>query len=259
MMNRFNVEINERIISLIKDNIPNYFFETLQLRNVVFEGKDIVDIGCQTGLLTRKLKIRKANVIGIDSSDEFVKIAKYLSRMKCMNIPYIIADKGKTQLESCSYDIVFILGGWESFKRNEALIEIRRILKKNGFLIITQYELDIKHPIIRITSKLLDKYLKIDESFDNNPEFNINGFPMDWFKGFQTMKYSLIDFYKIENELSIKMDQWIKVVDSLTCFQMIDQERKQEIVQSLLDSFTSIYTVPYKCSVCILRPEQVNE
>jgi len=72
-----------------REDIPVTLMESLQLRNIFFDGKTIADLGSGTGVLARKMSMRKANVVGIEPSQELIKQAVLLNQMKNFNIFYL--------------------------------------------------------------------------------------------------------------------------------------------------------------------------
>ena len=74
-------------INYIKENIVS----DLKIKNKYkpFNGLNILDIGCGGGLLSEPMARLGANVVGIDASDQNIKVAKYhlkKSKLKKVNI-----------------------------------------------------------------------------------------------------------------------------------------------------------------------------
>ncbi len=113
----YNSEIIDRFIGFIKT------------------GKVVLDIGCAVGLDLSILKRRKLNPVGIESSEEMVKIA----RKKHPEIKIILGDFIETQFDVL-FDAIFAQSFIHLFPQNQALTilsKIYSILKKGGVLHIT--------------------------------------------------------------------------------------------------------------------------
>jgi len=113
-----------------------YLSEKRAIENLIdnVEGKTALDLGIGTGLFTQILKEKGYRVIGIDISDEMLKIA----RKKGFEVT-----KGDLNnplpFEEESFDFVFSMTSIEFLKKPEKLIfDVKKILKKDGrFLLIT--------------------------------------------------------------------------------------------------------------------------
>ena len=91
----------------------------------------ILDIGCGTGKNMDELQ-KLGTVYGLDRSSEALKF--------CRKRGLKLLTKGtaeKTNLETNSFDIITILDVLEHTDDKQTLTEMRRILKKNGIIIIT--------------------------------------------------------------------------------------------------------------------------
>jgi len=112
-----------------------YTKETLKmLDEIVPKNIKILDIGCGTGHVAEVLKDRKwygvdISPLSIEKAKQYYKEAKVGDITR--NIPF----------PSNSFDAVFALGIFHHIpdKMREALKEIRRVLKKNGVLIIVDH------------------------------------------------------------------------------------------------------------------------
>lgn len=95
------------------------------------ENPKILDIGCGTGKNMDELQ-KLGTVYGLDRSSKALKF--------CRKRGLKLLTKGtaeKTNLETNSFDIITILDVLEHTDDQETLIEMRRILKKDGIIILT--------------------------------------------------------------------------------------------------------------------------
>ena len=99
----------------------------------------ILDAGCGTGFNTLYLK-KHGKVIGIDNSENALKFCK---KRGLKNI--ILSDIAKTKFKNNSFDIITCIGVFyhKNVKPKKTLKEFKRILKKDGIIIITTPALNL--------------------------------------------------------------------------------------------------------------------
>ncbi len=110
-----------------------------ELAQIAEEGNNVLDAGCGTGYLFPALK--KTNYVGVDFSQKLIKIAEKrypeasFKRMNILNL----------QFKDNYFDKVFSVGVLHQIpsfkKRLEFLKELKRVLKKDGVLIIRVWNL----------------------------------------------------------------------------------------------------------------------
>lgn len=96
----------------------------------------ICDLCCGSGITIVNLNNKFKQIDGIDYSKEMIKICKEkFSKLKNVNIKY--ASATNTKLKSNFYDVVILRMGLHHIKnKKEVIKEAKRILKKNGNLIL---------------------------------------------------------------------------------------------------------------------------
>lgn len=104
-------------------------------------GASVADIGCGNGRLLKSLEYDKISYTGLDNSKTMISIArKSFPRNK-----FAHGDFMKTGLPDSSQDVVFALRSFhhlpDEITRKQALAEIIRILRPNGILIISVWNL----------------------------------------------------------------------------------------------------------------------
>lgn len=92
---------------------------------------NIVDLGCGTGEFLEMAKEIFPKVLGVDMNDYAIKTCKK------KGIPALKADANNTKLKANSFDVVRSKEVLEHVRDAEKFImECKRILKKNGYLVI---------------------------------------------------------------------------------------------------------------------------
>jgi ubiquinone/menaquinone biosynthesis C-methylase UbiE len=260
-MNVANFGVVAESYARSRNDIPQQLFEGLFLRNISFDGKRIADIGCGTGTLTRKIKIRNGNVTGIDPSPELIEKAKLLSEKEYLPIEYHLGNAENTSLESNSYNIVTVLRAWHWFDRVDAIKEIKRILKSKGTLLVMDSGFDGESSLYIQTLSVIKKYFRSEinpAGSKAHSKQRINGFPVEWFEEWRQHELDVRDFYKFNYTVNFTNEEWVDRVASLSWMTELDEEDRQASTFELLDYLkgqygeNAIHIVPHQFTVCIL-------
>ena len=116
------------------------------LVNKYFKPKSkILDVGCGSGRTTIPLCQKGHDVVGVDITPEMVDTAKRIASSKGMNIGYELGDATHLKFPENSFDgAIFANNGWAQIpgkeNRQKALCEIFRVLKPDGYFILTAHE-----------------------------------------------------------------------------------------------------------------------
>lgn len=241
-----------------REDIPIALMESLQLRNFIFEGKKVADIGCGTGALTRKIAMRRADIVGVEPSENLLEQAKILNKVKNFMIPYLKGSAENTGLLDSQYDIVTVMRAWHWFDREKAIREMKRILKKNGTMIVIDSGFLSGAPVVETTYKVLhtfvDSGLKPAGSKAESRQ-RINGFPVEWFAEWQAAGLEVRDFYKLKYSVEFTKNEWVERVESISWLAGLDEARRKLALNELSSSLKEeeSFTIPHECNVCILR------
>jgi len=120
----------------------NYCWDDLNFIKEHIKNQDkILDFGCGNGRLSELFEGKDYEYVGVDISNELLKIA----RKKYPDKEFILIDKENELLfEDGSFDKIFSVAVFHHFNpemTKQALKELRRILKKDGILILTVWYL----------------------------------------------------------------------------------------------------------------------
>lgn len=260
-MNGTNFGVVAESYARSRNDVPHQLFESLLLRNISFDGKRIADIGCGTGALTRKIKIRKGNVVGVDPSPELLEQARLLSVKEYLPIEYQFGNAENTGLESNSYNIVTVLRAWHWFNREDAIKEVKRILKSKGTLLVMDSGFAGESNLVVRTLSVLKKYIQgaiKPAGSKAHSKQRINGFPVEWFEEWRQYDLDVRDFYKLDYSVNFTNEEWVDRVESLSWMTELNNEDRQASKFELLDFLkeqygeNAIHKVPHLYTICIL-------
>lgn len=123
-----------------KKNFLNKYVEepgTLKkLKEIDFENKSVLDLGCGSGRYSKVLKGFGAFVTGVDPSEKLLEIARKLVK----DVEFIKAGSEKLPFKKDSFDFVFAGMVLHYVKNvNVAFKEVSRVLKSGGKFILTSH------------------------------------------------------------------------------------------------------------------------
>ncbi len=152
---------------------PKELFDLL-VKQIPKGSKTILDVGCGTGKSTEPLLSTGLKVIGCDHDELMISEAKKQAEQKVFNIEYVVSEVEHLPFPDESFDVVTVGTAFHFFVNDQAMSEIKRVLKPNGLLFVywtlttkeTPEEDDIpgeifqKYNWIKVPSKLRDlKYI----------------------------------------------------------------------------------------------------
>jgi SAM-dependent methyltransferase len=145
----FGKKYHEKLMD-VKQSFWNKYLDeywTFKLLKKAVRGKRVLDLGCGSGIRTRKLVGMGAKTTGIDFSKTLIEIA----RKDNPNIPFYIGDIRKTPFRSAEFDVVNSNLVLHYFKDLKPIFkETQRILKKGGIFIFS-----LHHPFCDSRKKVV--------------------------------------------------------------------------------------------------------
>jgi ubiquinone biosynthesis O-methyltransferase len=100
-------------------------------------GMYVLDVGCGTGNFSIKLARLGVKVVGIDISEEMLKIAREKAERLGLQIEFVKMDVYSLQFPSDHFDGVFSMATFEFIHQpKRAFEEMMRVLKPSGYLLI---------------------------------------------------------------------------------------------------------------------------
>lgn len=137
----------------------NIWAELSTFRDYVKDGDEILDIGCGNGRLLELLKGKNIEYIGVDNSERLIDIAKRRYPTK----KFLVADTLNLPFPNDYFDKIFLIAVLHNIPskelRFETLQEARRVLKSEGLLILTVWDIWRKKTVILILKHLFLKLI----------------------------------------------------------------------------------------------------
>ncbi len=129
----------------------------------VLDGKDVLDIACGEGYGAALIAVRAASVIGIDISLEAVEHASAQYAL-LSNLRFEQGNATAIPLQDASVDAVVSFETIEHLLEQEAMLsEIRRVLRPDGFLVISSPNKDVYAKYNGAHNEYHVKELRLDE------------------------------------------------------------------------------------------------
>lgn len=127
----------------------NLWPELLEFKQYLKGGIKILDLGCGNGRLINLLKDHEIDYIGSDLSSSLLNYAKKQEKGKIKEFEFIESDMMKLIFSKESFDIIFMIASFHHLEnkkqRIELLLKMNSWLKKDGIIIMTNWNLWEKH------------------------------------------------------------------------------------------------------------------
>lgn len=168
------------------EEVLEYLFSMITAR------PKILDLGCGTGIVTRQLKERGADVIGIDKDPEMLK--KALAH-ETPDIQYIEAAAKDLPFEPETFDAVTAFSAFHWFATPESLSEIQRVLKRKGLFFIANRKVDPRTLTARqaLLQSFATANLPAPKTYDYRKIFEDAGFQEVEEKKFELLERSSVE------------------------------------------------------------------
>jgi len=155
--NEFNWGNTSSDYSKFRDIYPGSMYEKLYNLGIGHKDQKILDIGTGTGVFPRAMYKYGAKFTGIDIAEEQLEFAKKISVN--MDIMYKTCPAESTGLNSNEFDVITAIQCFIYFNRAKIIPEIKRLLKKDGKMVIVWMAwLPNECKIAEETEKLVLKY-----------------------------------------------------------------------------------------------------
>jgi len=146
---------------------PDSIFDRLAEFDVGLPNHTVIDLGTGTATLARGFALRGCQVIGVDPDPRMIGEAMKLDRQNKVSIKYVEAKAESTGLGSDAADVVTSGQCWHWFDQPRAIVEVIRLLKPGGKLVIANFDwLPLAGNVVEATEELIMQY---------NPDWRFGG------------------------------------------------------------------------------------
>jgi len=113
---------------------PDPFLAHRKMIDLVGKGKDVLELGCAAGYLSREMKRNDCTIVGVDIDRELLqKARKYLRETICGDLDTIELDFSKE-----SFDVILMGDVLEHLRYPEDMLRrIRPFIKQNGYIVVS--------------------------------------------------------------------------------------------------------------------------
>ena len=226
------------VCSLETANLPNRFGAEVkgiyELRNLNFQKiiskilsikkkPKILEIGSGDGMFVYMLLKKNINVKGIEPNQTYIK-KKFLKKFI---IKYVFPLKSKKKKWNKFFDFIVFNDSLEHFKSKElknVIIAFKKLLKKNGYLVINMPTSDGK---LYMLSKFLYK-IKIHSFFERMWQKNFSSPHQFYFN-----KKNLSKFLKVFKFKRV-YSSYLKVINNIGLYERISLSHKNYLINNIL-------------------------
>lgn len=187
-----------------RQGFPQRFFNELILKEIIHSDQTILDIGTGTGTIARGFAKFDCKLFAIDPKEAMLKEAEKLSKEEKLNIHYQVGSAEDTHMQDNQFDVVIAGQCWHWFDHSEAIKEIKRILKPDGYLIIAHYDwLPLKDSVPQLSEQFILKY---NSNWQGN---NGNGFYPQWVTMLAENNFKNIETFSFDHLASYTHKAWL--------------------------------------------------
>lgn len=125
----------DRIALITEESGALYTYHKLLLSHLPPQCESALEIGCGTGIFTRRMAATVKKVVGLDLSPEMIRLARERS-IKHANIEYLLGDLLELALPEECFDCVVSIATLHHLPTEPALRKMKNLLAPGGRLII---------------------------------------------------------------------------------------------------------------------------
>ncbi|MDD2665723.1 MAG: class I SAM-dependent methyltransferase [Methanocellales archaeon] len=99
-------------------------------------GEIVLDVGCGTGNYSIELARMCLKVVGIDTSVNMLKIAREKAEKGELDITFVLGTAESLPFNDDQFDMILLVTTFEFLDPEKAIVEMKRVLKKDGRIIL---------------------------------------------------------------------------------------------------------------------------
>lgn len=212
---------------------PRYPAASINLVTTSWSGLDVCDLGAGTGILSRALLERGANVTAVDPD------AAALTNNPARSI---IGGAEDTGLPEASVDVVTVAQAWHWFDEASAAAEIARILRPGGHLLILINQLDVRIDWVLRLSRIMHAGDVYRPTYRPSPA------------GFDLIDHELLEF-----TTPLTVDGIVNLARTRSYWLRSNQATRHRVESNLREYFSLEHPVegelniPYMCLAYVLQ------
>ncbi|MFS0839054.1 class I SAM-dependent methyltransferase [Paenibacillus sp. 1P03SA] len=239
---------------------PIYCSGSLKARGTDFEGGKGLDLGAGTGIFSRALAERGANITGIEPSAELIAAAVAQSPKAGLGqISYVQASAEEFRLPD-TYSFVTAVRAWHWFDRDRTLENIRRHLTPGGSLIVINSGFESASKAVQLTFSILKENGIVLKPAGSNAEVRErrSGFPANWFEEWDRHGFRLRHEWEQTYSLAYTPEDWCGKIRSVSWLANEPEELRMKVSGELLrnlSAFGPVLSIPHKYSVIVMTLE----
>jgi SAM-dependent methyltransferase len=225
---------------------PDSLFDRLKEFGIGMPGQVLVDLGTGTGSLARGFALRGCAVTGVDPDPRMLRQSKALDCNDNLSINYVEATAESTGLGNTSADVVTAGQCWHWFDRSRAIVEVQRVLKPGGKLVISHFDwLPIAGNVVAATESLIKQH-----NSDWHMDGGVGMYPQ-WLPGLSEAGMRGIETFSYDLDVPYTHEGWRGRIRASAGIAALDDEaahRFDEALGALLEADfpTSVLAVPHR-------------
>jgi ubiquinone/menaquinone biosynthesis C-methylase UbiE len=245
------------------DVYPDSVFDRLLDLGVIGPSKQVADLGCGSGTSSRLLALRGCEVTGVEPSLEMLEEAQKSEGTGSIRIRYVQAPAEQTGLPEAAFDAVTAFRAWHWFDREKAILEVRRILKPGGWLVVSNSVFfSAKSELFRETKEIITRHSPGGEFKQPGSTAGVkewkHGFPTTWFTEWEQGGFRLEEAWEEEYTVRFTPEGWRGRVQGLSNLAAMNPETRKRVDEELKVLLESKYTgqqldLPHLCSTVVLQ------
>lgn len=238
-MNEHKFDQKGGIYSKARPSYPDKLFSYLTGNGYVGKATVIADIGSGTGKLTQQIGRYSEKVFAVEPNDDMRLIAEK-NFADCSNIISVNGSAENTTLSDSSVDFITVAQAFHWFDRKTFKAECRRILRKNGKVLLVWNDRDTDSNLIRENYEINRKFCPNFKGSSNGIDFGKDSFA-DFFDG----DFEVINF---RNDLIYDKDAFIsRCLSSSYAPKQGDENYNMYVneLQELFEKYSKNSVVPY--------------
>lgn len=238
-MNEHKFDQKGGIYSKARPNYPDKLFSYLTGNGYVGKATVIADIGSGTGKFTQQIGRYSEKVFAVEPNDDMRLIAEK-NFADCSNIVSVNGSAENTTLSDSSVDFITVAQAFHWFDRKTFKAECRRILRKNGKVLLVWNDRDTDSNLIRENYEINRKFCPNFKGSSNGIDFGKDSFA-DFFDG----DFEVINF---RNDLIYDKDAFIsRCLSSSYAPKQGDENYNMYVneLRELFEKYSKNSVVPY--------------